>query len=81
MSDAVIAQLRDQLYGIADLAIESQRRNATMRRSISKQQREDIDERAAIMEFDGHLPRHAAESAAASFVVPATLRRGKGQPH
>lgn len=63
LPDEVVSRLRDQLYVLAEFAITS---------SPSASEGEEIEERAAIMEFDGGLTRPEAEGGA---VVSLVRRR------
>src|SRR6186713_1343954 len=67
LSDAEVERLRNQLYGIAGVALNlmSPTNRATpfasALSSLSEDQRFDVEERAAILEFDGRLTRDQAE--------------------
>ena len=71
LTDEQLELLRDQLAGLADIALEAGRgskgaTNAfeTVLSLAPEPQRQEIDERASIMEFDGGLLRALAEEAA-----------------
>ena len=86
-TDSSIESLRDQLYGLADIVIEHYKARPTKRVQIALERelgevlalppsaREKWEERAAIMEFDGGLPRSEAENAAFDL-----LREVKDEP-
>ena len=66
LSDAQVTRLRDQLYGLAETAVQlSQVRPAidfaSVATSLTAEVRADVEERAAISEFDGKLSRDQAE--------------------
>jgi hypothetical protein len=78
-SDAELEKLRDQLYGLARVAVEAlpnkPRKNTLPREPecfadallfLPENERYELEERAGIMEFDGGLDRSAAEQAAFS---------------
>jgi hypothetical protein len=78
LSDAEVLRLRDQLYALAqgtvaayaeDAADETE---ATVLGSLAPDTREDVEERAAIIQFDAHLPRGLATRAAVAARVTAT---------
>lgn len=66
-----LSLVRDQLSALAHAAIEQY--SATGYRqfvgSISPEEREDVEQRAAICEYDGSLPRDLAEGQAAKLVI------------
>ncbi len=83
LSDREIEALRDQLYCLATLTIthfvktqsegKSESNVLDFRTALSSfmhHEKEGIEERAAVMEFDGNLPRDEAERAA----IALTLR-------
>lgn len=67
MSDSDLTLLRDQLYPLAQAAIaltpgcRSKRPFTDALQYIPTNDVEEIEERAAIVEFDGKLPREFAE--------------------
>ncbi len=78
-SDTELEKLRDQFYPLARVVVEAhleKPRKHTLPRepecfadalaSLPKDERYELEERAAIMEFDGGLDRNAAEHAAFS---------------
>jgi len=70
-SDQDVEQLRDQLYAIASIWVDGGTRipaspSAGILASLSEDARAEIEERAALMEFDGGLARSLAERAALS---------------
>jgi hypothetical protein len=71
LTDEQLELLRDQLVGLADIALEAGRGSNgatsgfdTVLSLAPEAQRQEIDERASIMEFDGGLQRALAEEAA-----------------
>jgi hypothetical protein len=71
LSDEQIEVLRDQLAALADVGLNGGlpelRNSSTSALDIAgslEQQREEIEERASIMEFDGGMQRNQAETAA-----------------
>lgn len=77
LDDADLATLRDQLYSLATLSVERFSRiegeeSATFKDALAlfeQSERETIEERAAVIEFDGKLKREIAERSAISQVV------------
>jgi len=81
MSDGAIEQLRDQLYVVAELVIACgpQRRYAST--ALTNDHKDELDERAAIMEFDGNMNRTTAERAATHLVLANSRGRSRRRPH
>ena len=69
LSDAAVEQLRDQLYGIAQAAISIASGGGGFVTVIPDEESDDFQERAAIREHDGGLPRAKAELAAVIDIV------------
>lgn len=75
MTDLEVERLRDGFAVVAGLVLDGARRGAETTPAeeafnmVPMEQREDILERAAIMEFDGGLKRDRAERAAFGIVV------------
>jgi hypothetical protein len=75
LTDLEVERLRDGFAVVAGLALDGARRAGVSRPGeealdmVPSEQREDIQERAAIMEFDGGLPRDRAEWAAFAIVL------------
>lgn len=77
LNDADLATLRDQLYSLASLVLERYSRsecknNATFKDALAvfgPSERETIEERAAVIEFEGKLEREIAERTAISQAV------------
>jgi hypothetical protein len=83
LDDEQVKRLRDQLYGLADIVIDELRdqpkikRNDGQERGVYKaalgllpeSEREDVEERAAIIEFEGGVARGEAEQKAILEVV------------
>ncbi len=75
LTDSEVERLRDGFAVVAELALVGVRRGAETTPAeeafnmVPKEQREDILERASIMEFDGGLPRDRAERAAFGIVL------------
>ena len=67
LSDAEVERLRDSMATLAAAALRRVQR-------LSDAEREEIQERAAIMEFDGGLARSAAERAAMLRVIEGARR-------
>jgi hypothetical protein len=64
LSDEDLATLRDQLYCFAALALEvrdSQKKSVLERSDVVCIDRDALEERAAIIEFEGKLSRDEAE--------------------
>ena len=68
LNDSELELLRDQLYGLADVSIElfvaRKRGSSEIEKQglkLSKAEHEKWEERAAILEFDGRLPRSEAQ--------------------
>lgn len=93
LTDAELEQLRQELYALSDVAIEAfcaQKRassgNGPMSQNVSgclsvipTPEREAVEERAAILEYEGKLKKPEAERQA--FGEWAQARKGlKGQP-
>jgi hypothetical protein len=70
-SDEALSLLRDELSALADAAIDqfSTSRYAQFAELISPDERDNLDERAAIGEYEGNLPRGLAERHAANLVI------------
>lgn len=69
LSDSELRQLRDQLYVLARVALGaygSPSRFDELTAGLQQHDRLDIEERAAILEFEGKLPRDRAERVAVS---------------
>lgn len=79
LNDQELETVRDQLYALADIAVDTGRQSHWLRdpavdvgadghalRHLPDEIRESVIERAAIMEYDGALPRADAELAALS---------------
>jgi hypothetical protein len=82
MSDADVLRLRDQMYALAQCVVaaylvsDADNVEATVLASLPTDTRDDIEERAAIIQFDAHLPRGlAARAAVASRVTAAKKSR------
>lgn len=77
LNDADLADLRDQLYSLASLTVERFSRieckeGATFKDALAlfgQSERETIEERAAVIEFEGKLEREVAERSAISQAV------------
>lgn len=68
LSDSTVASLRDGFYDLAHLAVALRPRQShaddTALRHLPSEDREAIEERAAVLEFDAGMPRRAATQAA-----------------
>jgi hypothetical protein len=69
LDDAQLETLRDQLYGLARVIVNTYPGHneldfSTASRSWASPQRELLEERAAVREFDAGVPRNIAESLA-----------------
>ena len=77
LSDSEIEQLRDQLRELASLVVEmysTTHRGVTASLQMMRaEERVEVEERAAILEFEGKLPRVEAERRA----FPSPLRYGR----
>ena len=72
LSDEDLASLRDQLYCFAALALEvrdSQKKSVWERPDLESLDRDALEERAAIIEFEGKLSRDEAERNALAFAL------------
>lgn len=78
LPDDDVLRLRDQLYALAQCAVAafaedaSSEPEATVLGSLTPAVREEVEERAAIIQFDAHLPRGVATRAAVAARVTAT---------
>jgi hypothetical protein len=62
LDDLAVTRLRDELYALADVVLSSFAGGRQERLdSLAGPDRDDIEERAAILEFDGGVRRQAAE--------------------
>jgi len=67
LDDRALLMLRDQLYALAAVAIAGYVADAgTTLDALAEADRVDFEERAAILEFDGRMPRPTAERTARS---------------
>lgn len=71
LSDEQVTQLRDQLYALAETAVQLAHMTPPVdfslaAASLTTEVRADVEERAAIIEFDGRLSRDQAERFALS---------------
>ena len=69
LSDSELEALRKQLYAIAQVGIHARARERQFAQAIAalaEDERADVEERAAILEFDGKLSRDQAERLALS---------------
>ena len=65
LSDNELRRVRDELYQLARILVRSYVGcRTTSFQSLPKDDRIDVEERAAILEFDGKLPRAGAETLA-----------------
>jgi hypothetical protein len=71
LSDVEVVRLRDQLYALARFAVADFMEEATVLASLPPTVREEVEERAAILQFDAHLPRGLATRAAVAARVTA----------
>jgi hypothetical protein len=72
LSDEDLATLRDQLYCFAALALEvrdNQKRSVLEMRDVGSIDRDALEERAAIIEFEGKLSKDEAERNAIAFAL------------
>lgn len=66
MSDAALARLRGDLYSLANIAVTLHERDKNLGsdeavlRQLSSEDRESVEERAAVLEFDAGMSRSAA---------------------
>jgi hypothetical protein len=78
LSDAEVVRLRDQLYALAQCAVAAFEKDAsnepetTVLACLAPDAREEVEERAAIIQFDAHLPRGLATRAAVAARVTVT---------
>lgn len=82
LSDCEIEQVRDQLYAIARVWIDGGLRalggpSVEFSEMLAENERVEVEERAAILEFDGDLTRSEAERVA----IGTHLRRTGGEVH
>ena len=71
LSDDDLATLRDQFYCLASLTLEERDRQKKSLLYLSDGliDRDALEERAAIIEFEGNLPREEAESNAIALAI------------
>ena len=72
LSDEDLATLRDQLYCFAALALEvrdSPKKSLLERPDLESIDRDALEERAAIIEFEGKLSRYEAERSAVELAL------------
>jgi hypothetical protein len=80
LSDAEVLRLRDQLYALAQCAVAAFAEDTadepekTVLGSFAPDARDEIEERAAIIQFDAHLPRGLATRAAVAARLTATKK-------
>src|SRR3954462_2087002 len=80
MSDDHLVRLRDQLYTFAHCAVAAFAQDAgdapaaTVLGCLPPDVREEVEERAAILQFDANLPRGLATRAAVSAYVTAIAK-------
>jgi hypothetical protein len=82
MTDSELERLRDGLAAIATVALDALGDRRTRRMieaadafdAVPAELREAVEERAAIMEFDGQMPRDRAERAAFALVLGGRAR-------
>jgi hypothetical protein len=80
LSDDEVLRLRDQFYALAHCAVAAFEQDAahepeaTVLGSFPPDARDEIEERAAIIQFDAHLPRGLATRAAVAARVTATAK-------
>jgi hypothetical protein len=63
LSDDAVLRLRDQLYAVADVVVsgyESEKGTVKQLQELPEGDRHTVEERAAILEFDGRLSRGVA---------------------
>jgi hypothetical protein len=74
LSDTEVLRLRDQFYEIARCTVtafkQSTHEETTAVESLPVSMREEVEERAAILEFDAQVPRPLAIRAAVAAHVP-----------
>jgi hypothetical protein len=79
--DNELERLRDQLYGVARCAVEvfepstTDTGEATALDCLPAVSREEVEERAAILQFDAKLPRDLASRAAVSAYLTGVKKR------
>ncbi len=77
LEDDEIQQLRDQLYSLANAILDISPRTSSgpetnldaVSHLMTEEEAEEVSERAAVREFDGHMPREEAERAAVVDVI------------
>ena len=72
LSDEDLAALRDQFYCLASLALElrdQQKKSALETPDGSLIDRDALEERAAIIEFEGNVPRDEAERSSVALAL------------
>ena len=72
LSDTEVVGLRDQLYALARSAVAAFTEEAMVLGCLPPDVREEVEERAAILQFDAHLPRGLATRAAVATRVTVT---------
>jgi hypothetical protein len=79
--DDNLERLRDQLYGVARCAVQVFERSTTDNgeetalNCLPADAREDVEERAAIIQFDAKVPRGLASRAAVSAYITGVKKR------
>lgn len=82
LSDPEVVRLRDQLYALAQCAVAafekdtSNEPETTVLACLTPDAREEVEERAAIIQFDAHLPRGLATRAAVAARV-TVIEKGR----
>jgi hypothetical protein len=73
LSDEEVVRLRDQLYVLANVLLDdwtiSSENHERVKMALTEVEQIDFEERAAIRQFDGRLPRILAEQAAAHDIL------------
>jgi hypothetical protein len=84
LSDAEVVRLVEQLYDVARIVVALHERDrvqvdATVLRALSKDERVDVEERAAVLEFDAGMSRRDATRTALAAYLPT--RRNTRKPN
>ncbi len=73
--DSELELLRDQLYPLADVVVSHFLTHS--KRVVENNLRDELEERAAILEFDGKISRSEAEQKAATDALNKLRERGQ----
>jgi len=84
LSDAQVEQLRAQLYALAGCVVDAavqdstDKCEATVLRLVPENERDAVEERAGMLQFDAGMTRSAATRAALAVYVGSVKGKGRG---